>query len=298
MQIPIRKTMLAPAVITFVGALACARPSTLPSPEIPSSEPSTEILSQPIPEKSSSKSWQLSPTTDTRRYTTVVTTNIQQTDGTRDSITTRAQYSLTIARSTTSTLLSGSIDAFTVQAGNRIGGNPPMASFPMPFTGEVQDHALKLNVTDRSQSTSSLPCDNPATSAVTAVERNLFITPLQLQAGMTWQDSLSTSSCSGQLPLNLTILRSYKVLGESSFEGLPAITVEVTEKTLSTGEGSQDQHRIIVNGEGLKSGRFYLDTTNGSLISSSSNTHTTLQIQSSGRTQQFTQDSKETTTRM
>ena len=290
-------------VIALVAVLACARPSTLPVPKTPSTQPPDSGSPQSIQrENNSPKFWQLSPTSEDQRYSTVITTTIQQKVGevtVFDSVTTRAQYSISFTHSATEVLLSGLIQAFTAQAGTRIGTGTAISSLPVAFTGQIQNHELQLNILNSNRlSTASLPCEMPATTALTAVQASLFVTPLHLQTGMTWQDSLSSTSCSGNFPLNLTILRTYKVLGQSFINNIPVIAIDLTEKTLSAGEGSQGQHRIIINGQAAGSGQLYLDTSTGALISFSSDTQTTLQIQSSGRTQQFLQNSKQVITRI
>jgi len=286
-------------IVTLVGLFACTRPSTISGPQIPS----TQVSSPESNEKNSLKSWQISPTSETQHYSTLVTTTIQQlttAQAATDSITTRARYNLNITQLASSVSLTGSVEAFVLQAGNRISSEAMVSSFPVLFTGQIQNHQLKLDVisNDHSATTSTLSCEIPGKTALTMVQRNLFVTPLHLQPGMIWQDSLLSTSCSGSLELNLTILRNYRVIGESIFNGTSAIVVDITEKTLSAGEGSQDQHRLIIKGEGLKSGRLYLDQTTGILLSLSSETHTTLQIQTSGQIQHFLQISRETTIRM
>jgi hypothetical protein len=286
-------------IVTLVGLFACTRPSTISGPQIPS----TQVSSPESNEKNSLKSWQISPTSETQHYSTLVTTTIQQlttAQAATDSITTRARYNLNITQLASSVSLTGSVEAFVLQAGNRISSEAMVSSFPVLFTGQIQNHQLKLDVisNDHSATTPTLSCEILGKTALTMVQRNLFVTPLRLQPGMIWQDSLLSTSCSGSLELNLTILRNYKVIGESIFNGTSAIVIDITEKTLSAGEGSQDQHRLIIKGEGLKSGRLYLDQTTGILLSLSSETHTTLQIQTSGQIQHFLQTSRETTIRM
>jgi hypothetical protein len=289
--------------ITTIGllyTLACVRPSTFPAPETPPSQPTQEQPPPSIPKPiNSSASWQLSPTSESRRYNTVSTTSIQkvgETDQALDSITTRAQYHLSTIRSSTSAAFTGSIDSFTSQTGNRIGNELMNFSFPIPFAGQIQNHQLQLDVRNGSRSTeiSSIPCALPGQTMLANVERNLFLTPLQLQAGMVWEDTLTSTSCNGEITLHLTTIRNYKVLDETSLNGISVIAIDLTEKTLSIGEGSQNQHRILVTGEGNGSGRLYLDPGTGLLFNFSAQIQTTLHIQTSGRLQQFLQISKQT----
>jgi hypothetical protein len=286
------------------AAFACIRSSTLPEPETPGTQTVRSQPAQPQPEETNlSRSWQISPTSEIQHYSTLVTTTVQQSgipERVIDTVTTRTQYSLGITRSANSELLTGSIDAFITQNGTRIGASPEIISFPVVFAGQIQNHQLQLEPTSISHSPigSTLPCGIPGKTALNVIVRNLFIPPLHLQSNMTWQDSLSSTSCNGSLELNLATSRNYKVIGESTFNTIPVITVDITEKTLSTGEGSQDQHTLIVKGETLRSSRAYVDVITGILLGLSSETHTTLQIQASGQVHQFIQTSKETTTRI
>lgn len=291
-------------LIGTLSFLACTRPSTLPEPQASPTEASAPESSRSLPaEKTSSGSWEISPTSEIQHYSTLITTSIQQSAAgqtSSDSITTRAQYGLSTTRSANLIILTGSIEAFAIQTGNRIGSDSTSESYPVSFAGRIINHQLQLDITRNISPavSTTLPCGLPARTALTVIERNLLITPLHLQSGASWQDSLTSTACSGSLELNLTIFRNYRVLGENVFNGIPALVIDVTEKTLSTGEGSQDQHRLIVKGQALKSGRFYLDKINGSIINTLSETHTTLEITTSGRVQQFIQISKEMTNRM
>jgi hypothetical protein len=295
---PTIRAQLSILAVAFIAA--CTHPSTVSSPEIPTSEPTRTATPQPaLPEGNSSKEWQLSPTAEPQRYTSTITTSIQQSSGptaVRDTITTRAQYDLSMSRSNVETSFTGSIQNLTVQAGKRIGNKDLTPLFPINFSGSMRSHDLQVDVTNPDHS--SLPCEIPARTTLGVVQRNLFTTPVDIRAGMTWQDSLSSTTCSGSLELNLIILRTYKVIGESMLNGHSTIAIDINERTFSSGEGSQENHRIIVTGQGSRLGHLYLDTTTGLLLSLSSEIHTRLDVQISGITQQFTETSTELTNRM
>jgi len=298
---PIRFYLLIPGVIAL---FSCTRPSTVPesgpiSPQ-ESAQDST-VPTKPL-EKGSPRSWKFSATSEPQHYNTTETTTIQQslaTSTSTDSITTSARYTLSVTRSASLTSFAGSIDTFSRQAGNQIGFDLTSISFPVSFTGEIQNHELKLDVTGNSHTSESSPiCALSARSTFTVIRRNLYTVPPVLETGMTWQDSISTTSCKGLLELNLTSWRTYTVIGESTVNGKSVLEVDIKERTLSTGEGSQDQHRLIVQGDDTGSGQLYLDDITGSLVSLSFENHTTLHIQSSGRQQQFLQNSRTKTNRI
>lgn len=290
-------------VFILAATGSCTRPSTLPEPQSSPVIPETPEPVVPSPAKgNTTKLWQLSPTTEPQRYTTFISTIVQQqsvTPPVSDSVKTTTRYSIGVMRSPNSASITGIIESFEIKAGNRIGSDTIEASFPASFNGQIRNHELSLDLANsRSNSSSALSCQSTEKNALTTIQRNLYTIPFQLQNGMTWQDSLSSTSCSGPLELTLTTIRNYKVIGETTFNAVPAILVAITEKTLSEGEGSQDQHRVMITSEAQKSGNMYLDEVTGTLLNVISETHTTIQIQTSGRTQQFLQTSRETTTRM
>ncbi|MEO8575057.1 MAG: hypothetical protein ABI556_00085 [Gemmatimonadales bacterium] len=85
------------------------------------------------------------------------------------------------------------------------------------------------------------------------------------------------------------------MIGETEFAGRPAIVIDRTEKTLSTAEGSENQHRIVIRNEGTGAAKIYVDRMSGALLSSDSEQHSDV-IVTAGRARQFKQLVKENTT--
>ncbi len=181
-----------------------------------------------------------------------------------------------------------------------IGSDQPLLThFPISFGAHLKSHELSFDpITESTTSRlSSIECQSPVQSALSTLQRDLFIIPLQAGVGITWQDSVVSTICNGSLAIRVDDLRSYKIIAETDQSGSPVFTIHRTQKTLFSGEGSQDQHQIKIKGESLGTGLLYADRLDGSLISLTAETKTNLQLQTSGRSQLFIQTSKETVKR-
>ena len=264
-------------------------PSSLPSPApVPEGKPA-------LPEETTHNPvfWRITPTSQTKSYSSLLTTLVTATDSStrRDSITARTFYSISTTRTADSLFFSGSITQFVLN-GTAIESPQFQPVFPILYTGKLSKHIIQVQ---GPEDQSSDLCNNSHEMPLRAIQRNVFLVPLELSNQETWTDSTSTIVCSGSLPVTLTSLRTFHIIGESEFEGFRVLVVEQNEKTFSKGEGSEGQHRIFVNGNGSTTGRLYIDSNSGQLLSSNLKNQTSLAIQSSGRIQHFLQNSTEVT---
>jgi hypothetical protein len=243
--------------------------------------------------------WRINPVAEAEKYSSVLTTQIQQTgnSGKQDSLTVTTLYSVSIDRATDVTSLTGKIEAFTVQAGEQIGSSASEIQSPVFFSGKFTGQELELESLTSTNHTYSLTCDDVSLTSLATVYRNTFISPLEIFSGQTWQDSTSYTVCSGSLPLSVVSIRNYRLAGETILDGIPALIISQNEKTFSRGEGSQGQHKILVEARGTTTRRLYLDRNSGILLSSSADSKTMLSIRTSGRVENFVEISKENTTR-
>lgn len=260
--------------------------------------PETAAETQAIP-ITTGASWKIIPTSQPQAYSTLLTTVVVEQDGStprRDSLTTRANYSISTTKNADSLSFSGSITSFNVQ-GSASEGTEAHVPVPIPFTGTLHKHNINTQRSG-SQPTSTNLCSEANQASLRIVQRSLFQLPLELTDQQVWKDSTSSIVCSGMLPLTLTSVRTFRMMGESEFEGSPALVIEQTEKTFSKGEGSQGQHRIFIETQGLTNGHLYVDRSSGVLLAADLRNKLSLAIQSSGRVQHFTQNSTEITRRI
>ena len=276
-------------------AISCTRAASAPEPVL---GPDTGTPTTAPPAASSGKSWTITPGTQPRRYVSTASITLEllsDTAAVRDVITQRARFTLLTASASGSTSFLGSIDALTTDAGARIESTGAPVAFPVTFTGHIANRAVILDALNGQSRKSQTECSDPALSALSVVHRNIIILPAQLLQGMTWTDSTSISGCNGNIPVTTLSIRTYRVLGEAESEGRPAILIDRIEKTFSTGEGSENQHRILITTEGTGAGKIYVDRASGMLLDSEGEQRADITLRG-GRLQRFRQTVKERTT--
>ncbi len=271
------------ACATIVATTSTASPPELPPATTPTRSPGQQV-------DKTSKVWQIVPTDDLQHYSASISTQIQEISipqAKRDSTVLKAQYTFGLTRSVDSTLIHGSIEQFSTQAGSTIGSETSSPVFPMAFTGFSANHEIHLN-----EPSDSSPCTTLQT-ALSVIPRSVFLAPLQVAVGTTWQDSTSFTVCSGSLTVKILDIKSYTLIGETEINGNSALSIEQKERAFSTGEGSQDQHRISMSGETQGTAHLTIDRVTGVLLELIANRSGKLSIQVSGRARQFLQTSTE-----
>jgi hypothetical protein len=283
-------------LITFLCA-ACASSGSISSAPLPT--PLPETTADTVTRKvGTSTSWKITPSFQPQAYSSSLTTIITEIDGSasqRDSLTTQVVYSISTDRSSDSLSFSGSVTSFSIQ-GEMSELPESQMRFPIHFTGRISNHNVSSQVSDTSMK-SSVSCADPSLIPLRTVERNLFTMPLELVSRQTWTDSTTSTVCNGMLPLTVTSIRTFEVVGELELDGSLALVFDQNERTFSKGEGSQGQHRILVETQGVRVGHLYIDRSSGQLLGVNLTSKITLTTQSSGRVQKFLQNSTEITRR-
>lgn len=286
-------------VCPLLALLGCVRSSVLPEPAAPEVPVASSPVSTPV--TGSTNSWTIVSNSDPNTYASVSQIVLEQISGsrtTRDSMTIQTQYSLAFDRTNESMPISGRVDRFAIQAGNRI-GPVSQSGIPVLFSGRTTKGQITINPATETQMTgTSITCPNSWSTMISGVRRNVFLLPSQISRGMTWIDSTSSMTCHGSTPISLTNRYTYRVIGETNRQGTPAILIERTGKNLLNGQGSEGQHRVAIIGEGSTSGSFHIDPLTGVLLDAEDKQETKLIVTSSGRNQEFAQTIRERITRI
>lgn len=257
-----------------------------PSPKGEVSEP-TEIS-----RKNSGRSWLIVPATRPQRYNSTITTTVELLSDQgiiRDSLRRKMTFSLLTATASGSTSFLGSVEAASSEAGARMGrGSEVLSVLPLTFTGHTT--GINLIVDALSDRTGNLnhDCSSPALSTLQTVHRNVFTLPTPLVSGATWTDSITFSGCSGAIPTKTVSVRVFQVLSEAENAGQQALLLKATGHSLSSGEGTEGQHRVLVQSEGTESAHILIDRTTGALLDWNGQEKTLLTVKA-GYSQRFTQ---------
>ena len=273
-------------LITVLALLsACRSSSSIPSGTVPAPMPEP---SSPVERVKTEQRWIITPASTQHRFSSSSNTSLELQDSAgslRDSLVSNTTYSLQTTRQGESLSYAVTVESMSIQGGQRVNA-PGNTTIPLSLSGQLGK--------DRISTDSALNCTNDAASAISGIQRALMLIPLALYKDMTWKDSLSTAGCSGSIPVTLTMVRTYRVLGETS-QGL---LIERRDQTSTAGEGSQGQHVIRIRTKGSGSAEMAIDRQTGELIQSTSTSVTTVTITSSGRDQKFTQTVRERTQRL
>src|SRR5512141_253371 len=279
------RRVIATLLVGSAVIYGCQRhtPETVPMPTIPGA------IAQPSPALTHGRKWSITAMDQKLDYrSTRVVALRHMTDAVQppDSFTTTADFSITPKRtpSTTSYVLEiRFIHSTSAQPAQ------PVLRVPFSFAGHLSDSRLKIDALNGVPVSSVIDCSTGELSFAGLTTQTMISTPTQIETGITWSDSLSTTACTGPIPGVLSITRRYRPVSSTQINGLEAIILELDEKITLTGEGSQDQHRVQVRGTGSGKGRLMIDATSGTVISANTDRLALLVVAASGREQRFQQ---------
>lgn len=289
------------AVLAFYFLTGCAISSSAPVAPTPSPISSPRETSNPSAAPGArAKTWRIIPTSASQTYTSILASSIHQSDGSGardDSLIVTSTYSVSIQRNSADTIsITGSISDFRIDVhGRLLSSDSIQPKLPLLFTGKITTTKIRLQTIDKVQPQTL--CDDISQTPLSIVQRNIFTIPIEVTNEQSWRDSTTSVICNGSLPTSITTLRSYQLIGTAQLDGVSVLVVDQKEKALSTGEGSQGQHRIFIQTLANTTRRLYADKTSGLLIASKAESKVELSVQSSGRTQHFIQTSTEILTK-
>ncbi|MEP6507612.1 MAG: hypothetical protein ABJC63_05250 [Gemmatimonadales bacterium] len=265
----------------------------------PSSVP--EVTSEPvnpvIGNNENRRRWRITPTLEVANYQSTLKTIIAERgtpENRQSSFTTTTDYSLRLVKASNSIGISGRVSTFQIESDQAAQlSSRNFFVLPFSFDGMISNHNISLHLSDPDQLASVAQCNDSSQTILSIVNRDLIVVPQELATDQSWQDSTSSSLCSASLPVVVSVIRNYKITGEIIINDVPALKLERTEKLVTSGEGSQGQHQITINGTGTGKAQVYIDQISGLLLSLSATTQIELSIRSSGRIQNFSQVSEE-----
>lgn len=274
-------------LLTMIAGCTRAVPASGP---VPTPANSTHPLS--------ATGWRIIPTTEPQEYRSIVNTTLELDSAStriRDTVTVHARFTLSLRRFPTLVVVSGSVDAFSIEAGSRIGVPVRLTTLPLSFAGRVTAKGLTLEPVGGQTKDQTTDCANPELTALGIVERSLMVIPEELQHGVSWTDSSSMTGCTGSVPVTVISIRTYEVLGETDYAGTIVIALKRTDRKYFGGEGTQGQHRVIMKAEGSGSGVVYVSRITGTMVYYEGEQNAIVTVTSSGLNYRFIQTLKEKT---
>lgn len=279
------RNFLLSALLIVTTSCLSAPSRTEPAPVIPENpsplSPSTELSSRDF--------WLLQPTEHAYKYRASTISSVVMDQGTgslRDSTALTLDFSVSINRNPRGASYAVTVDGMSLTPANRLSALA-MTNLPSPvsFAGHIEASQISLST--------PADCNSQVTSTLPVIQRSFILPPLQLSKGQTWTDSTTGPACSGSIPVTLTALRQYRVTGEVNSGARRGLLLERLDRTTSSGEGSQGQHRVQLRSEGTGQTQLLIDPVTGALIEATGTNTTLAVVTASGRSQKFTQISRE-----
>jgi hypothetical protein len=282
----------------FFAIGGCHSPSSRTQPEPVSEIPLPGNPTAAVPLSTKTR-WIIQPTSEIHNYRSVAVAVLEAGiagSSVRDSVSSIADFSLSLTRETRGVAYSATVEAFRVSGGSKISGSSSDLRLPFSFSGHIGQGHITTDLPTGSAS-SSIDCSSQTSSSISIIQRLLIITPVAMQKGMTWTDSTAATVCSGLIPVLQTVVRSYRVIGETQSGDVPAILLQRDDRVASAGEGSEGQHRVQLKSQATGKSSILIDALTGSLIDAAGTNTSIVSVTVSGRTQQFIQSSREHVTR-
>lgn len=260
----------------------------------PGSRPQPVADIDTTPAVSSVSTWTISPTETEQRYQSITGSLLETADVagiTRDSITTTVDFVLSIKYGQEPLSYSATVESMSARGGQKT-GITTNTQLPFSFTARLDQGRITVDPPAGQTSQSYVSCSNEALSATGIIQRVVVRVPLALHRDMSWTDSTTASTCSGSIPVITTMVRRYRVVGETT--GTPGgILLERQDRTLSAGEGSQGQHRVRLRSDGSGTAQVIVDSRTGAVLESNGVHIASVVVTASGRDQKFTQRTRE-----
>jgi hypothetical protein len=284
--------VLATLLIVSVACASRGAPAVTPS----EASPNTSIPSTLI--ESAMSRWSFKTDSQPHQYQLTSTTTVRldtDTSSRKDTIRTTVAFSLSITGDFPAQAISGEITHLLTEVHSRTGSTRSSPTLPIRFEGRRNLNEAELHIQGLPVRTNStIQCGDSSARHLTSLYSQLNTIPQTINRSETWADSLSLQSCLGTIPIEIRLVRRYRVVGETKIANQLAILVQRTDSIQSAAEGSQGQHRVAIHGSGAADTQLYIEPRAGFLIASEGQRRTSFTIRTSGQQRKFTQQSTET----
>ncbi|HEU4642812.1 MAG TPA: hypothetical protein VFS44_10195 [Gemmatimonadaceae bacterium] len=167
----------------------------------------------------------------------------------------RVVYQLTATGTASPFAVSGTIDSVLVSTGGKVAPAPGKHPYAA-FTGTLAPDGSLGPL-----SGSEPPRCPKGVDPLVAGARTLFIpTPGVLSKGSSWQDTVTTVTCRGDVPINGTTTHRYTVISDTTWQGKPALVISRTSEMLVQSDTTTPAtHTLDISGSGTGTARLLID---------------------------------------
>ena len=288
----VNKTCAIASLLVAAATTSCARGPRAAGPPFPSNTPAEAAPNEHAIAAHTAK-WSFHRGSTTMSYHLVSTTTIRtepDTSQLRDTITVSMSFSLAI--DTAGLNISGILNQAATYTGIRENATPVLSlPTPVTFAGSISQAGIDLHPS--ALTSAEIPCSGLTDTWLTRVKLLLDSIPSTVQIGMSWRDSTNLQVCQGSIPIELFLIRHYRVAGETTKLGQQVVLIERSDSTQAIGQGIQGQHQVSIESRGEGGASLFLDIRTGSLITSDYQHSSTVIIRTSGSDHTFRQQTGE-----
>lgn len=269
------------AVAAGCWFLAACGSGTVPNQVLTKPAP----VSAPVPVARTTGLWLYRPSSQRQSFIVdqSATIVIRQDTATRtDTVSSHTEVAFT----STSSAVSGNVNAFLVGSAGHPAATPPGLTIPFSVHAGYSARALQLDF-DAPRDVSN--CSSTALTVAQSL-RDLWFRPTDtLRVGTTWEDSSSYVICRDGIPLRATARRMFRVTGSVERDGRTLLEISRMARTAIDGSGAQFGEAITVSGTGSGQLVYDFDPASGEVVSASGTATLDLSMRSRVRTQAIRQ---------
>jgi hypothetical protein len=284
--LPVSLFQLPPRIVGFCLALILSGCASTPVPTsrlpAPASLPPESVSSIPRPAQTEAFIYRAG----TYRYDflerTILTLGDSMPSQQTDTLSTSAILTYIIREPEPARIVTVSVDSFTVTSAR----------------DSARHVTSSLIFEQRSDSARVLPdgpvpdsCDSVREIAWTMARQVLISTPGLLKPGAVWQDTTSSQTCRGRIPLDTQTITTYRVHEPMDSAGALLLQVSRSTTLTLTGTGFQGSHAITVIGTGQGEAVLTFSLDRGAFLESSGETSMQLSFEAGRQSQTIRQTS-------
>lgn len=229
--------------------------------------------------------WSFAHAVGTRAYRISRTASVQgivDSAARRELVSNFTHQILAVERADNNLSFTAVVDTFALTTQGAVGASQPV-ELPFQLSGILGPSGIRI------QGGVDSACSAPQATVITDLHNLLVPFPATLVKGAAWRDSIIVSACHAGIPTTTVNRRSFTVLQQVLLSGHPYLVVDRVDSSTAHGEGAYGQHRMLVDGSGVGTARYHLDTTTGEVFRLTTSQTSQIRVTTSGRVHSFTQ---------
>ncbi len=235
--------------------------------------------------------WILRPNHQPHTYHSISQTTVDEPSNStirQNTIEIVTTFTISLNQSHTPLTISGQVDTVTFSEQKQPLPKNQEFSLPLVFEGELAHTGLAISVKN-SQGTAGT-CSPSVSSILGDVHTVINTYPSRLTPSLTWRDSTLVTTCTpDRVPTTRRTIQIFRVVGESALKTTRVLLIQRLDSTYISGDGTQDNHQIHLEGAGTGTGNIYIDPDSGVILATQVSEDLEITVTNSGKSRHFIQ---------